>query len=220
MKNGLTLNLQKYKHIIWDWNGTLLDDVELCVSIINTLLVKRKLSAISLEYYREIFSFPIIQYYERLGFNFSSESFETIGTEFILDYEKKRAQCALMADATKTLQHFANLGLTQSILSASKQDYLLDAVGGYGLDSVFMEINGLDNHYASSKVDIGLDFVARNNFDPTAILLIGDTIHDADVAKALGVDCCLIPNGHQSKKRLAMYGVSIASNLTEMCLLL
>jgi len=210
------MNLLKYNHIIWDWNGTLLDDVELCVSIINSLLVKRNLSPISLDYYREIFSFPILQYYQKLGFDFSSESFEMIGTEFILKYEKRRAQCALMADAAKTLQHFADRGLTQSILSASKQDYLLDAVSGYGLDAFFMEINGLDNHYASSKVDIGVDFVVRNNLDPATILLIGDTMHDADVAKALGVNCCLIANGHQSYQRLVACGAPIVASLAEL----
>lgn len=211
------MNLQKYKHIIWDWNGTLLDDVELCVNIINSLLVKRKLSAVTLEYYREIFSFPIIQYYEKLGFDFTQESFESIGTEFITEYERKRNQCSLMPDAPKTLQHIFQLGLTQSILSASKQDYLLDAVGGYGLNDTFLEINGLDNHYASSKVDIGKDFVARHKLDPATILLIGDTTHDADVAASIGADCCLIPHGHQSRKRLASYGVPVVDSLSELC---
>ncbi|MRS03322.1 HAD family hydrolase [bacterium] len=217
MKNSNGFNLNKFQHIIWDWNGTLLDDVELCVSIINTLLVKRKLAPVSVEYYREIFSFPIIQYYENLGFDFTHESFESIGTEFILDYEKKRAQCTLITDATTTLQYFTQLGLSQSILSASKQNYLLDAVRSYGLESLFMEINGLDNHYASSKVDIGLAFMARNNLDPKTILLIGDTLHDADVAKALGIECCLVPNGHQSQARLAACGVPIVNSLSELC---
>lgn len=210
------MNLLKYKHIIWDWNGTLLDDVELCVGIINTVLVKRKLSTVTLEYYRDIFSFPIIAYYEKLGFDFAQESFESIGTEFITEYEKKRSQCALMPDATKTLQTISQLGLTQSILSASKQDYLLDAVGGYGLNGLFLEINGLNNHYASSKVDIGRDFVARNKLDPSTILLIGDTTHDADVAAAIGADCCLIPNGHQSQKVLAAYGAPIVGSLSKL----
>ncbi len=217
MKNANGIDCRQYKHIIWDWNGTLLDDVELCVSIINALLVKRSLTPVSLDYYREIFSFPIIQYYEKLGFDFTHESFETIGTEFILDYEQKRTQCTLMSDATKTLQYFAHLGLTQSILSASKQDYLLDAVGGYGLESNFIEINGLDNHYASSKVDIGLEFMSRNNLDPKTILLIGDTMHDADVANALGVACCLVPNGHQSQTRLVACGVPVVASLSELC---
>jgi phosphoglycolate phosphatase len=210
------MNLSKYKHIIWDWNGTLLDDVALCVEIINAVLEKRNLPIVTLEYYREIFSFPIIEYYEKLGFDFKQESFESIGTEFIVEYEKKRSLCALMDDAPKTLQTISQLGLTQSILSASKKSYLNEAIGVYGLNSTFTEINGLDNHYASSKVDIGLDFVTRNKLDPSTILLIGDTTHDADVAAAIGADCCLIPNGHQSQKRLAAYGVPIVCSLSEL----
>lgn len=210
------MSLSKYKHIIWDWNGTLLDDVALCVEIINAVLIKRKLPAISLDYYREIFSFPIIQYYEKLGFDFTQESFETIGTEFITEYEKKRNQCTLMSDAPQTLQTISQLGLTQSILSASKQSYLNQAIAAYGLESIFLEINGLDNHYASSKVEIGMDFVARNKLDPSSILLIGDTTHDADVAASIGADCCLIPNGHQSQKKLAACGAPMAGSLSEL----
>jgi len=208
--------LSKYKHIIWDWNGTLLDDVALCVEIINTVLTKRKLPTISLDYYREIFSFPIIQYYEKLGFDFARESFESIGTEFIIEYEKKRSQCALMSDVPKTLQTISQLGLTQSILSASKQSYLIEAVAAYGLEAIFLETNGLDNHYASSKVDIGMDFVARNKLDPASILLIGDTTHDADVAASIGADCCLIPNGHQSHKKIAACGAPMVGSLSAL----
>lgn len=211
------MELLKYKHIIWDWNGTLLDDVNLCLEIINSLLTKRKLSSISLEYYREVFSFPIIEYYEKLGFDFAQESFESIGTEFITDYEKKRSQCSLMSDAYKTLLNISQLGLTQSILSASKQNYLNDAIGAHGLTSTFTEINGINNHYASSKIEIGIDFIARNKLDPSTILLIGDTTHDADVAASIGADCCLIPNGHQSRKKLATRGVPIAASLAELC---
>lgn len=212
------MDLQKYKHIIWDWNGTLLDDVNLCVEIINSLLAKRKLPTLTLEHYREIFSFPIIQYYEKLGFDFAQESFESIGTEFITLYEKMRSQCSLMPDAPKTLNKLSQLGLTQSVLSASKQDYLLEAIRSYGVDATFTEINGINNHYASSKIDIGMDFIARNKMDPSKILLIGDTTHDADVAASIGADCCLIPNGHQSQKRLAASGVPIAVSLSEFCL--
>jgi phosphoglycolate phosphatase len=211
------MDILKYKHIIWDWNGTLLDDAKLCLKIINSLLAKRKLSTISLGYYRKIFTFPILHYYEKLGFNFAQESFESISTEFITIYEKTRSQCSLMSDASKTLMHISQLGLTQSVLSASKQSYLIQAIVSYGLDETFVSINGLDNHHASSKIEIGKNFVARNKLEPSKILLIGDTTHDADVAASIGADCCLIPNGHQSPKRLATCGVPVVGSLSKLC---
>ena len=71
-------NILKYNHIIWDWNGTLLNDVELCASIMNNLLRNESLSEISLEKYREIFTFPVEEYYKLAGHNFERNSFEIL----------------------------------------------------------------------------------------------------------------------------------------------
>ena len=211
------MDILKYRHIIWDWNGTLLDDVELCIKIINSMLAKRKLAAISRDNYRKIFTFPVFHYYEKLGFNFTQEFFESISTEFIAMYEKMRNQCSLMSDAPKTLMCISQLGITQSVLSASEQSHLIQAIVAYGLDKIFVAINGLDNHHASSKIDIGKSFVAGNKLEPSKILLVGDTTHDADVAASIGADCCLIPNGHQNLKRLAACGVPVVGSLSELC---
>ena len=69
----------KYKHIIWDWNGTLLNDTWLCVEGINKSLEKRSLQTITEEIYRKVFSFPVEDYYKRLGFDFKKEPFEVPG---------------------------------------------------------------------------------------------------------------------------------------------
>ena len=78
----------KYKHIIWDWNGTLLDDTWLCVEGINDSLKKRSLQTITKEIYRKVFSFPVEDYYKRLGFDFKKEPFEVAGDEFVAYYAK------------------------------------------------------------------------------------------------------------------------------------
>ena len=68
-----------YKHIIWDWNGTLLDDGWLFVDVMNTILKRRKMNTITLEKYREIFGFPVKNYYIKLGFDLEKEPFEDLG---------------------------------------------------------------------------------------------------------------------------------------------
>jgi phosphoglycolate phosphatase len=214
--NDRMMDIKKYKHIIWDWNGTLFDDVRLCVEIINSMLEKRHLPIVSFRKYRNIFTFPVFHYYEKLGFNFELESFESISTEFITQYEKTRSQCLLMPDAINTLGYISQSGLTQSVLSASKQSYLTQAILEYGLGKTFVAVNGLDNHHASSKVEIGKDFIAKTRLDPSTILLIGDTTHDAEVAVSIGADCCLIPNGHQSSKRLMACGVPVLDSLSKL----
>ena len=88
----------RYKHIIWDWNGTLLDDAKLCVDIMNVVLSRRNMPVISLRQYQELFDFPVVDYYVKLGFDFEKESFEIVGTEFIDYYEERRHEANLQKD--------------------------------------------------------------------------------------------------------------------------
>ena len=58
--------------IIWDWNGTLLNDMELCVHTINEMLQKRNLHELSVDEYKEVFSFPVKDYYQKIGFDYGA----------------------------------------------------------------------------------------------------------------------------------------------------
>jgi phosphoglycolate phosphatase len=206
----------EYKHIIWDWNGTLFDDAWLCVEIINQILRKRKLLSITPELYEKTFGFPLIDYYQKLGLDFSIEPFSSISTEFILEYERRRTECGLRPGALHTLRSNLQRGVTQSILSASKQDYLEEAVDQFNIRDLFIAINGLDNHHALGKVEIAKEWTSGTNFDAREVLLIGDTIHDYEVAKAIDIDCCLIYSGHQDRERLESCGVKVIEEFSEL----
>ena len=205
-----------YAHIIWDWNGTLLDDLKLCLEIINNMLDKNCLPPVSRADYLKVFGFPVRDYYQKIGFTFDEEPFEVISTEFITSYEKGRPNCPLMPGTREILEFLSNTGYTQSILSASKQAYLNKAVLDYGIKDHFISINGLDNHHAAGKFDLAKDFMASQDLNPSSVLLIGDTLHDAEIAASLRVDCWLIPNGHQSRLRLESAGLPILDSLTEL----
>jgi phosphoglycolate phosphatase len=205
-----------YKHIIWDWNGTLFDDAWLCVEIMNEILHRRAMPPVTLESYQKVFDFPLIDYYRKLGFDFSLEPFSTISTEFILEYERRRTKCCLRPGTLETLEHNLQQGLTQSILSASKQDYLEKAVVEFNIRDMFNAVTGLDNHHAFGKIEIGQRWISETDLDLKEILLVGDTVHDYAVARALGIDCCLIPSGHQDYQRLASCGVKIIESFSEL----
>lgn len=44
--------------IIWDWNGTLLNDADLAVQTMNQLLERRGLQVLSVDDYKSVFTFP------------------------------------------------------------------------------------------------------------------------------------------------------------------
>ncbi len=175
--------LSKYKHIIWDWNGTLINDVWLVVEIMNKMLKKRNLLKIDSKKYRDIFDFPVTKYYSKLGFDFSKESFEKLTVEFISEYYTRFNECKLFDEAEEVLKKIRDRGISQSILSASKEDVLTEKIKYYSIDKYFSRIIGLENHYAESKIERGKKWIAELNLNQQEALLIGDNIHDYDVSK-------------------------------------
>ncbi|NWF89299.1 MAG: HAD family hydrolase [Ignavibacteriaceae bacterium] len=205
-----------YKHIIWDWNGTLFNDVELCLDVLNGLLLRNELNPITITKYREIFTFPVKDYYAKAGLDLEKYSFEILGKEWMDEYQNRRLEARLFHNAEKYLQKIFSSGVEQSILSAYKQDTLLELVNHFQLSKYFTYLNGLDHIYATSKVDLGKELMEKLNHEKGEVLLVGDTVHDFEVAREIGADCVLIASGHQSKSKLVECKVKVYENLDEM----
>ena len=150
-----------YKHIIWDWNGTLLDDAWLFVDIMNKILKKRKMKLITVKKYRDIFGFPIENYYQRLGFDILKEPFEILGLEFIKEYKKRLYEAQLHPLSKIILSELLSLNIKHHILSASHQELLNNHMEFYKLERFFCNIVGLDNYYANSKINEGFNLIKQ-----------------------------------------------------------
>jgi phosphoglycolate phosphatase len=212
----MKMESSKYTHIIWDWNGTLLDDNWLCVEVMNTLLSPRKLPLLTIERYRDIFNFPVKEYYEKLGFDFKKESFEVVGMDFMVRYNERQKECWLQEDAINCLRCLRDHGYRQSILSAREQNELRQEALDHKVSEYFDFIDGLDDHYAHGKTDVGIRLLNELGVEKRKLLFIGDTCHDAEVAKELEIDCILIPNGHHSKERLRKTGYPLVKSLDKL----
>lgn len=88
--------MNKISNVIWDWNGTLMDDVDICIESMNKLLLEYNCSPIkNKEVYRSKFCFPIEQYYRNIGFDFSKASFSVLGKKYIDIYQHMSEECKL-----------------------------------------------------------------------------------------------------------------------------
>ncbi len=212
----MKIELSRYTHILWDWNGTLLNDNWLCVEVMNTMLSSRDLPLLTLDHYRDIFDFPVKDYYLKLGFDFQRESFEIVGMDFMIRYNQRQMECGLHKDAVSSLKCIAENGFRQNILSAREQNELRQETIDLGVAAFFDHVDGLDDHYARGKTDVGLRLLKEIDVEKRRILFVGDTCHDAEVAKELGIDCVLIPNGHHSEARLRESGFPIVRSLNEL----
>jgi phosphoglycolate phosphatase len=209
-----------YRHVIWDWNGTLLDDAWLCLEVMNGLMDRRAMQPVTAEFYQREFGFPVIDYYRKLGFDLERDPFDRISHEFIGAYNRRRLECQLFPEVRATVEAVHTRGLGQVILSAHEQRTLAELVGLLGLSAYFSQLIGLDNIYAASKAANGRAHMASLPHAPHEVLLVGDTTHDYEVACEIGADCVLLEGGHQSRARLEACGVPVLGSHAEVLELL
>lgn len=208
------------QHIIWDWNGTLLDDVAHSVHSINQVLAARHMPSLTQEQYRATFGFPVVDYYRRLGFDFEQESFESIGTDFIERYDYGVLSCRLHHHALLVMDTLALRDIGHSVLSARKAQQLSVDLRHFGLHTRLSSYSGLDHHYATSKLENGQRMLQDLGLPAHQVLLIGDTLHDAEVARDLGIQALLFTQGHQNRDTLLQAKVPLIDNLAELLHLL
>lgn len=210
------MDAMNFKQIIWDWNGTLWDDTWLCVEINNHMLERRGLPSIDIETYRAKLCFPVTDYYCQIGFDYETDPYNRLAEEFIQEYHRRRFECPLHSEARELIQFFQTLELPQAVLSAYEQKALLEATDYFELTGLFTDIVGLNDIYAHGKLENGKQYIAELNVDPAEVLFVGDTIHDFEVAEAMGVHCALVANGHNSRERLEACGVPVFDSLAEL----
>lgn len=213
--------MKKPSLILWDWNGTLLDDIDFSVDCLNQLLGEHDYpNNFDLTTYRAIFGFPIEDYYRRSGFDFEKHPFPILAKRYIEIFVPGSKACHTMPAARDALGAIHASGMKQVVLSASPTDLLTQQIAERDLTDFFDEILGLDDIYAKSKTARGTAWMAQSGIDPATAVMIGDTDHDADVAAAMGVRCILCTNGHQNREILAATGAILIDSLAQLPALL
>ena len=207
----------KYKYIMWDWNGTLLNDVDVNFEILNKLLSSRDLPEFdSIDKYRNMFGFPIINFYEKAGFDLLAEKYEDIAREYSHLYDDYFPTVELYEKAEEVLRFFFNKGVSQLIVSASQQRLLTHQVTLHSIDHYFDDILGMSDIYGKGKVSVARHWMASKGVMGRDVLFIGDTVHDKEVADSIGCDCLLVADGHNSKELLLSAGANVVSSIEQV----
>jgi phosphoglycolate phosphatase len=209
-----------FKHIIWDWNGTLLDDMPLALRVVNHMLARRNMRPLSAEGYLETFDHPVQEFYKCIGFDFFRETFEDVAWEFGEGYAREWGDCSLHVGARELLQQCSSAGLTQSILSASQRDVLARNVRHFGLTDLISDLSALEDNMAHSKVEQGVKWLNGSGLSPGDLVLVGDTTHDYETAQALGCKSILVAAGHQSRERLESCNTLVLDSLAQLAVML
>ena len=195
------------KYVLWDWNGTLLDDTQAAVDTLNLMLGRRGLKPIDIGFYRDRFAFPVRPFYAAIGVRLECEDWDALAREYHATYAAQPK--GLNPEALAALEAVKAAGVGQSIISALRQDLLERATADLGVSPFMDFIYGTDNLDGASKLDRARELldrvfstVASGGRSPSDVVLIGDALHDKEVADALGVRCVLCGQGSHAAWRL------------------
>lgn len=192
---------RKYEYVFWDWNGTLFDDIGISLKTINNCLTNHGLEPLTLDKYYGLFCFPIEKYYRNLGFDFSRNSYEDLAAEYMRYYQLFSPEAKLSRNVSKVVGKLYLSGVKQYILSASEKQILINDLDRFGLKPFFTDIIAMDNIYGTGKKDLAREYLKEHPLQGKA-LMVGDTSHDYELSRDLGMDCALITGGHGKKEEL------------------
>lgn len=208
--------LLKYTHVIWDWNGTLLDDIGASLASVNDMLAKRGEPPMDKNRYKECMGTPIIRFYEQV-FDLSKEDYASILAEYNAGYMYHLADCSLTDGAVEAIEKFAAAGVHQAIVSSSNNAQLCENAKKYGVFDKFEAVLGAADFKADSKIERARLYLAESA-EKGAVLVVGDLEHDVEMAAEIGADCVLLTSGHEHPERLKRSGAVIFDKIEELIL--
>ncbi|HZN17175.1 MAG TPA: HAD hydrolase-like protein [Micromonosporaceae bacterium] len=202
------------KHLVWDWNGTLLDDLWLVVAATNATLASAAGPTVTADEHRRDFRRPVSAYYAHvLGRPVDEAEFARLDRVFHEAYRSGLAECGLAADAAAALSAWPG---TQSLLSMFFHDDLVLVIEEHGLSTHFVRVDGLRHGVGGGpKVEHLVAHLSTVGVDGGDSVLIGDSVDDAEAAAAVGAGCVLYTGGFTDPQRLRAVGVPVADSLTE-----
>lgn len=204
------------EHVVWDWNGTLFDDLHVVVEAVSAGLVSVGAGPITLDDYRTHYTRPVKVFYDRLlGRQVTDEEWQELDRRFHEGYRDLLDGARLTADAHDALELVASRGLTQSLLSMFPHDDLVPLVGRLGIAGYFDRIDGLrgvpgDRKAAYLEAHLR-ELIAGQ--DPARVLVVGDTPDDAVAADHVGARCVLYDGGSHHRSELEEAGVPVVDSL-------
>lgn len=203
-------------HIVWDWNGTLLDDLEIVIESVNVGLESHGVPAIDADTYRHHFIRPVRAFYDALfARSVSDDEWRSLNETFHNEYDSRARQAPLTRDSEEALARVSELGWTQSLLSMSAGDFLAEIVSHHDLAGWFTRVDGVswpDGGHKAVHLRAHLDSMSIHG---GTVVVIGDTPDDAVAAGEAGSASVLYDGGSHHIDALIAHGAPVASTLLE-----
>ncbi len=206
----------KYRNIIWDYNGTIINDAQLAVDAENLVLQSYGKPPITLEYYLKECEMPLINFYKKI-FDLNDYDYAEIAKHFITHYDELFKTADIFPEVREMIEYLYNNGYNQGVISGFETTRLVNSLKIFNLDKYFKFMSGSDDIDAGDKSERAVKVVEKYGFKPEETLFIGDMYHDYETACKVGADCILIAKGHQGAEVLrSHHGITVLDSAEEL----
>ncbi|MER5934505.1 HAD hydrolase-like protein [Streptomyces sp. NPDC002054] len=206
-------------HIVWDWNGTLLHDIDAVIAATNASFAEFGFEPITLERYRDLYVVPVPKFYERImGRLPTEEEWLVMDETFHRHYWAAAAESGLAEGAKTLLGDWQRAGLSQSLLSLAPHDRLVPLVRTHGIEGHFVRVDGRTGPSHTTKAGHlvrHLTALAPAGVTAARTVLIGDALDDAAAAAHVGARAVLYTGGSHSRNSLESAGVPVVDTLED-----
>jgi phosphoglycolate phosphatase-like HAD superfamily hydrolase len=205
-------------HVVWDWNGTLLDDAAVVIEATITAFREAGLPVtVSPDVYRRHFTRPIQDFYARLlGRPIDPDEWVRMDRAFHHHYGRLQTRAALAPGAVPVLGTLHRRGWTQSVCSMLPHEHLEPAVRAHGIRECFVRVDGLrGGERGGAKLEHLVRHLELLELTTGHVVLVGDTVDDAVAAREAGIACILVDGGQglHEPAAIAAAGAPVAADL-------
>lgn len=183
------------RNIIFDWSGTLVDDLPAVLKASNFVLTQAGRPEMSLAQFRAEFSLPFTKFYDRHTPHVPLPQLEDW---FHSSFKAAQASVIELPHARDFLEFCRAKKFRTFLLSTIHGDHFKVQCGVTGFDA-YLDRPYTDVWDKRKKIH---DLLAENNLQPDETLFIGDMEHDIETAQHGGVHSCAVLTGYNTLAQL------------------
>jgi len=187
--------LRVIRNIIFDWSGTLVDDLPAVLKASNYVLHQAGQPEMSLDQFRAEFSLPFTKFYDRHTPNVPMPQLEDW---FHTEFKRSQDSVCELPHAREFLEFCRAKKLRTFLLSTVHRDHFAVQCKVTGFDA-FLDKPYTDVWDKRKKIH---EILLENSLKPDETLFIGDMEHDIETAHHGGVHSCAVLTGYNTLEQL------------------
>jgi phosphoglycolate phosphatase-like HAD superfamily hydrolase len=207
----------RISHVVWDWNGTLLNDNDVVLAAVNEVCTEFGRASLSWAEWQAAYARPMrVSYEQILARTLDDEDWARVDKLYHERYDALLHTCGLAAEVPDALRRLMESGRTQSLLSMWFHSRLTPTVELFGLTEYFTRVDGLPGEVGGgSKADSLVRHLEAQRLNPSEVVLIGDVVDDAQAAQAAGTQCVLVTTGAMTRTALESTGAPVTNSIID-----